>query len=65
MEPAFADIDFAGRPQRLEYAWVGAARADAPVIVFLHEGLGSLAMWKDFPEKLCAAAGARGLLFSR
>ena len=65
MGTAFADIDVAGRPQRLEYAWVGAASADAPVIVFLHEGLGSLAMWKDFPEKLCAAAGARGLVFSR
>jgi pimeloyl-ACP methyl ester carboxylesterase len=65
MEPAFADIVVAGRPQRLEYAWVGAARADAPVIVFLHEGLGSLAMWKNFPQALCAAAGARGLVFSR
>jgi len=65
VEPAYADIVVAGRPQRLEYAWVGAARADAPVIVFLHEGLGSLAMWKDFPQALCTAAGARGLVFSR
>jgi pimeloyl-ACP methyl ester carboxylesterase len=33
--------------------------------VFLHEGLGSLAMWKDYPQALCAAANARGLVFSR
>ena len=65
MEHSYADIVVAGRPQRLEFAWVGAARVAAPAIVFLHEGLGSLAMWKDFPEKLCAAAGARGLVFSR
>ena len=65
MEPSFADIVVDGRPQRLEYAWIGGAHGDAPVIVFLHEGLGSLAMWKDFPQALCAAAGARGLVFSR
>ncbi|MBP6515300.1 MAG: alpha/beta hydrolase, partial [Steroidobacteraceae bacterium] len=32
---------------------------------FLHEGLGSLAMWKDFPQRLCDAAGCRGLVYSR
>jgi hypothetical protein len=34
-------------------------------IVFLHEGLGSVAMWKDFPRELCEAGGFRGLVFSR
>ena len=63
--PSFADLDIDGRRQRLEYAWIGDARRDAPVIVFLHEGLGSLAMWKDFPQVLCAATGTRGLVFSR
>jgi pimeloyl-ACP methyl ester carboxylesterase len=33
--------------------------------VFLHEGLGSLAMWKDFPQRLCDAAQCRGLVYSR
>ena len=42
-----------------------AERADAPLVVFLHEGLGSLAMWRDFPERLCSAAGCRGLVYSR
>jgi pimeloyl-ACP methyl ester carboxylesterase len=63
--PSFADFDIDGRRQRLEYAWIGDAGRDAPVIVFLHEGLGSLAMWKEFPQALCAAAGTRGLVFSR
>ena len=34
-------------------------------MVFLHEGLGSLAMWKDFPQRLCDALGCRGLVYSR
>jgi pimeloyl-ACP methyl ester carboxylesterase len=60
------DVDWAGRPIRIEHAFVGeASSATAPLLVFLHEGLGSLAMWKDFPARLCAAAGCRGLVFSR
>jgi pimeloyl-ACP methyl ester carboxylesterase len=34
-------------------------------IVFLHEGLGSVAMWKDFPAQVCAATGRAGLVYSR
>ncbi len=33
--------------------------------MFLHEGLGSLAMWRDYPQRLCDAGGFRGLVFSR
>jgi pimeloyl-ACP methyl ester carboxylesterase len=65
METAFAEIDISGRTQRLEYAWIGAARADAWLVVFLHEGLGSLAMWRDYPRALCDSAAVRGLVFSR
>ena len=55
-----------GHPVRIEYAWVGNVDdAAAPLLVFLHEGLGSLAMWKDFPARLCAVAGVRGLVWSR
>lgn len=61
----FAALEIGGRALRIEYAWVDAARADAPLIVFLHEGLGSLAMWRDFPQRLCADVGARGLVYSR
>jgi pimeloyl-ACP methyl ester carboxylesterase len=62
---AFADIDWAGRPVRIEVQWLARARADAALIVFLHEGLGSLAMWRGFPRRLCDAAGCRGLVYSR
>ena len=61
----FAQIEWRGRPLRLEYAWVGATASAQPVVVFLHEGLGSVAMWKDFPERLCADHGLKGLVFSR
>ncbi len=43
----------------------GATAAAMPVMVFLHEGLGSVALWKDFPDVLCAALGMRGLVWSR
>jgi pimeloyl-ACP methyl ester carboxylesterase len=62
---AFVDIDWAGRRVRIEHAWLGREREGAPLVVFLHEGLGSLAMWRDFPERLCDAIGARGLVYSR
>ena len=49
----------------IEYAWVGVTAADAPVMVFLHEGLGSVAMWKNFPDTLCQHLNMRGLVYSR
>jgi len=61
----FAEIDWAGRALRIEYQWLGWQGSERPLIVFLHEGLGSAAMWKDFPAHLCDAAGARGLVYSR
>jgi pimeloyl-ACP methyl ester carboxylesterase len=61
----FVEIDWAGHPIQIEYQWIGHDRIHAPLIVFLHEGLGSLAMWKDFPQRLCDAAGCRGLVYSR
>jgi pimeloyl-ACP methyl ester carboxylesterase len=61
----FASLSLKGAPLRIEYDWVGPDAADAPVLVFLHEGLGSVAMWRDFPARLCEAVGARGLVYSR
>ena len=65
-----ADVHFAavtqrGRAVRLEYHWTGVADPSAPLLVFLHEGLGSASMWRDFPARLCAAGGWRGLVYSR
>ena len=61
----FAEIEFRGAPLRLEYQWVGARTSAVAPVVFLHEGLGSVAMWKDFPERFCADHGLCGLVFSR
>ena len=49
----------------LEYRMIGPAPDDAPTIVMLHEGLGSAALWGDFPEKLQAATGAGMFAYSR
>lgn len=40
------------------------ARARAP-LVFLHEGLGSVAMWRDWPQRLCAQTARAGRVYSR
>lgn len=34
-------------------------------VIFLHEGLGSVAMWRDWPAQVCAAAGRPGFVYSR
>lgn len=36
-----------------------------PVLVFLHEGLGSIGQWRDFPEKICARTGCPALVYDR
>lgn len=59
-----AKINAAGRKLELEYCWLGGEN-DAPVVVFLHEGLGSVAMWRDFPDRFCDKLGVRGLVYSR
>ena len=61
----FADIAWHGRTVRHEYTWVGAADSNHPTVVFLHEGLGSVSLWRDFPDQFCQAHGLRGLVFSR
>lgn len=52
-------------PLRIEYRWVNEAASGAPIAVFLHEGLGSIAMWRDWPQALCERLGMRGLVYSR
>lgn len=61
----FAEITWRNRDIKIEYQWIGAKRSTHPVIIFLHEGLGSIAMWKDFPENFCLDNGFTGLVFSR
>ena len=49
----------------LESVWHGPAPEDAPTLIFLHEGLGSVSMWKDFPQKLSQQTGCGALVYSR
>ena len=49
----------------LEYRMIGPAADNAPTIVMLHEGLGSVALWGDFPDRLQAATGAGVFVYSR
>ena len=58
-------IVWRGRAVQIETQWIAPERSDAPLVVFLHEGLGSVAMWKDFPRQLCDAGRFRGLVYSR
>ena len=57
----FVDMDGA----RLEARWIGPPPADAATLVFLHEGLGSVSLWRDFPDRLAAATGCGALVYSR
>ncbi len=61
----FADLRWSGRDVSVEFQWVGVQDSNAPVVIFLHEGLGSVAMWRQFPDTLSQAAGCRGLVYSR
>ncbi len=65
MTVKFIELDSRGDRVRIEHEWLGAERPDAPLLIFLHEGLGSRSMWRDFPQRLCTAAGGRGLVYSR
>ncbi|MCF8149665.1 MAG: alpha/beta hydrolase [Sulfuritalea sp.] len=49
----------------LEYQLIPAHQINRPTLVLLHEGLGSVAMWRDFPARLAAATGCRTLVYSR
>jgi pimeloyl-ACP methyl ester carboxylesterase len=49
----------------IEYRFSAPREISGPDIVMLHEGLGSLSMWRDFPEELARATGSRILVYSR
>ncbi|HSK39676.1 MAG TPA: alpha/beta hydrolase, partial [Arenibaculum sp.] len=50
---------------RLEYRWIEPRAAGRPALVFLHEGLGSAELWKDFPDEVAAATRCGALVYSR
>lgn len=52
-------------PGEIEYALLEAQSPNAPTLVMLHEGLGSVSMWRDFPRKLANHLQCRVLVYSR
>ena len=50
---------------RLEARLLGPTPSDVATLVFLHEGLGCVSAWRDFPERVAAATGLGALVFSR
>jgi pimeloyl-ACP methyl ester carboxylesterase len=69
MDDKMSALKSAGRltigASELEYRMIGPQPDVAPTIVLLHEGLGSVALWGDFPDKLQAATGAGVFVYSR
>ncbi|HEX9940748.1 MAG TPA: alpha/beta hydrolase [Thermoanaerobaculia bacterium] len=61
IESGFLEI----RGVRLEARWLGPPPGSAPTLVFLHEGLGSVSAWRDFPDRLADRTGCGALLYSR
>ncbi|MCB1525430.1 MAG: alpha/beta hydrolase, partial [Rhodoblastus sp.] len=51
--------------QTLEGAWWGPGPDAAPTLVLLHEGLGCVGLWNDFPAKLAEATGCGVFAYSR
>jgi pimeloyl-ACP methyl ester carboxylesterase len=60
-DQGFVDLD----TMRLEYRMIGPRPDVAPTIVLLHEGLGCVGLWGDFPDKLQEATGAGVFVYSR
>jgi pimeloyl-ACP methyl ester carboxylesterase len=60
-DTGFLEID----GQQLEYRMIGPRADRAPTIVMLHEGLGCVGMWNDFPDKLANATGTGVFVYSR
>jgi len=58
---AFVTID----GKQLETLLIEARDACAPTIVMLHEGLGSIALWKDFPQRVAERTGCAVMVYSR
>jgi len=61
VQPEFVTVG--GR--KLEVQRIAGSGAGEPTLVFLHEGLGSVAMWRDFPHKVAAATGCTAVVYSR
>jgi pimeloyl-ACP methyl ester carboxylesterase len=63
---ALAELGFLSiGSRRLEYHMIGPRPDAAPMLVLLHEGLGCVGLWGDFPDKLQKATGCGVFVYSR
>jgi pimeloyl-ACP methyl ester carboxylesterase len=51
--------------RRLEYQRIGSGSPGAPTLVFLHEGLGSIGQWRDFPARVARLTGLPAVVYAR
>ena len=49
----------------IEVRMIPAAASGCPTLVFLHEGLGSVSLWRDFPDQVACRLGAPAIVYSR
>ena len=59
----YKNIDIAGH--QLEYYWTRSRNINDTELIFLHDGLGSAELWRDFPEKISDMCGLPSLVYSR
>jgi len=64
VEQALSQVSVRAAGHGLKGHWRGQPRG-GPVLVFLHDALGSVRLWRDFPDQLARAAGCRALLYDR
>lgn len=63
---SFTEIEWNGQCLSVEYQLITPVQINTPEkIIFLHEGLGCVSMWKNFPEQLCRLVGMQGMVYSR
>lgn len=65
VEQALAQKTFHAAGRRLRGHWRGPTPGDQPSLAFLHDALGSVRLWRDFPDQLVKATGRGALLYDR
>jgi lipoate-protein ligase A len=65
VESALRQISLTADGHALRGHWRGPRPGEAPTLVFLHDALGSVRLWRDFPDQLVRATGCGALLYDR
>jgi lipoate-protein ligase A len=65
VESALAQLSFSAAGRALRGHWRGPRPGGAPTLVFLHDALGSVRLWRDFPDQLVKATGGGALIYDR